>query len=292
MKLLIVEGEKIIRNGIVRHIHWESLGVDSVRASGSVDSALLEAEAFRPDVVITDIHMPGNTDGVGLCRELRRRNENIQLIMIAGYSRMDYLKAALDLGVVSYVEKPLQMEELTEAIRKAVRAVKQSGSGKEGEEQLEPPRMSGAQPRRQEESEEDSHIISTIRRYIGENYMRPQLSGPEIAGAVFLTPSYISGLFRKSTGMTIGQYIAMVRTDHAKLLLRDPRYRFYQIAELCGYSEENYFARAFRKQTGLTPSEFRAGKSVCAAEEGKEAGQVKEEPADNASQRPYHGYFI
>lgn len=70
MKLIVVEDEKVIRNGLLRHVPWQRLGVSEVEAAANGEEALVKAEAFRPDIVLSDIRMPGMS-GVDLCRKLR-----------------------------------------------------------------------------------------------------------------------------------------------------------------------------------------------------------------------------
>lgn len=107
------------------------------------------------------------------------------------------------------------------------------------------------------EDHEGGRVIREICSYIDENLQDSGISLEKIAGRVYLTPTYLSAMFRKKTGKTIGQYITDARISRAKELLRDPKYRLYDIAEMVGYTDSKYFARMFKKQTGLTPSEYR-----------------------------------
>ncbi|MBR1744264.1 MAG: helix-turn-helix transcriptional regulator [Lachnospiraceae bacterium] len=100
-------------------------------------------------------------------------------------------------------------------------------------------------------------MIQIVKKYIEENYPRPDLKISDIAEQVYLSTTYLSSLFKTKTGMTVGQYITKCRVEKAKELLLDPRYKFYDIAERVGYNDENYFARIFRKSTGKTPSAYK-----------------------------------
>lgn len=90
-----------------------------------------------------------------------------------------------------------------------------------------------------------------------KDYRNPELSVKLLADRVYLTPTYLSSLFKKTTGVTIGQYLTELRLWEARKLLEDPKYKLYQISELSGYRDPNYFARIFKKKTGMTPSEYR-----------------------------------
>ena len=123
MKLLVVEDEKIIMNGIVKHVPWEELGITELRAASNADEALKINADFHADIVLTDIRMPG-MDGLTMCRRMREGNADLQIILLTGFSDVNYLKGAIDVGVISFLEKPVNREELRKAILKAVRRVR------------------------------------------------------------------------------------------------------------------------------------------------------------------------
>ncbi len=66
-----------------------------------------------------------------------------------------------------------------------------------------------------------------------------------------------STVFKKQTGLTIGQYLLEVRVENAKQKMRDPQLKFYQVSEMVGYEDANYFAKIFKKKTGVTPTEYK-----------------------------------
>lgn len=105
MKLMVVEDEKVIRNGLLKHVPWQKLGVWEVQAAENGEKALELAETFHPDIVLSDIRMPGMS-GIELCRTLREKYPEIEIIFSTGYADKEYLKAAIDLHAVGYVEKP------------------------------------------------------------------------------------------------------------------------------------------------------------------------------------------
>ena len=92
---------------------------------------------------------------------------------------------------------------------------------------------------------------------IKKDFSREDLDITALADSVYLTPTYLSNLFKKETGFTIGQYITLVRIEKAKALLEDKSLKLYQVAEQCGYSDQNYFAKIFKRQEGVNPSDFR-----------------------------------
>ena len=119
MKIMIVEDESIIRNGLVKHIKWESLGINELRVAANTQEALAICESYVPDIVVSDISMPGE-NGIVLCRKLRQLFPEIEIIFVTGYADKEYLKAAIDLHAVRYVEKPINRKDISEAVQEAV----------------------------------------------------------------------------------------------------------------------------------------------------------------------------
>lgn len=102
-----------------------------------------------------------------------------------------------------------------------------------------------------------SRSILNVMDYIRKNYFAPDLSVKTLAEHIYLTPTYLSSLFKKETGMTISEYIIKVRIDKSKELLFDPQIKLFEVARKVGYTDANYYSKVFSKQTGMTPSTFR-----------------------------------
>lgn len=127
LSILIVEDESTTRNGLKKHVHWLNLGIDRIRCAANGLEALSICREYHPDIVLSDVRMPG-MDGVTLCRALRRQFPRCVFIFLSGYSDKEYLKAAIDLRAVSYIEKPTVISEVEEAIRKSVRLLMEERS--------------------------------------------------------------------------------------------------------------------------------------------------------------------
>ena len=103
----------------------------------------------------------------------------------------------------------------------------------------------------------ENSSVYLIRRCISENYMKPMLSTHDIADFAGLSPSYACTVFKNETGKTINQYLTEFRMKKAQELLADPVNNVTDVARQSGYSDSNYFGKAFKKYTGFSPSEFR-----------------------------------
>jgi len=100
------------------------------------------------------------------------------------------------------------------------------------------------------------NVIERIKSLIAERY-RENLTAADIAAGVYLSPTYVSLLFKEETGETLFEYLTKVRIERAKELLKDPQTKFYEVCEAVGYSDPSHFSKVFKKMTGLTPSAYR-----------------------------------
>jgi len=99
-------------------------------------------------------------------------------------------------------------------------------------------------------------IIFDVEKFILENYDK-DLSINKIAEHVYLTPTYLCHLYKKTTGKTLNQFILEVKMNKAKRLITDTTLKISEIAERIGYTNHNYFTKAFTKYFGVNPSTFR-----------------------------------
>lgn len=95
-KLLFAEDETATREGILACIDWKSLGIGEVKAYKNGMLAYEAAKEWTPDILLTDIRMP-RMDGIELCHKIRELNPSCSILMISGYSEVDYLKSAIKL---------------------------------------------------------------------------------------------------------------------------------------------------------------------------------------------------
>lgn len=100
-------------------------------------------------------------------------------------------------------------------------------------------------------------IVFQIKEYIRLNYGTASLSVPDVSGYVHLSPSYVCTIFKNETGQTLNKYLTDYRIKMSKQFLNDPRYKITDISSKVGYSDGNYYSKAFKKLVGLSPSEYR-----------------------------------
>lgn len=107
-----------------------------------------------------------------------------------------------------------------------------------------------------QETTDTGSLIQKAKTYIQENIYQ-DISQEEIANQLFICTAYLSRLFKKETGETFTQYVTRAKMEKSIELLKDPKYKTYQVGEILGYKTPRYFSRLFRAQTGFNPSEYR-----------------------------------
>lgn len=123
-RIMIVDDERLIREGLAELIDWERHGYEVAAQAGDGREALAFLLEHEMDVVLTDIKMPF-LDGIEFARQLRRERPHIHIIFISGYDDFDLVRRALQLGACDYLLKPLEPELLLEALRRIDRDMEQ-----------------------------------------------------------------------------------------------------------------------------------------------------------------------
>ena len=116
-RVLLVDDEEDIREGISRKMDWLGLGFSLVGEAANGQDALELAESLRPDVILTDIKMPF-MDGLELCRILTDRLPAARFVVFSGFDAFEYAKQAIQMNVVEYILKPINADELSDVLRR------------------------------------------------------------------------------------------------------------------------------------------------------------------------------
>lgn len=134
--VVLVDDEEEVREAIVKKLDWEKIGFKLVATAANGEEALEVVENIRPDVVMTDIHMPF-MDGLELCRRLKEISINTKTIIFSGYDEFEYAKEAIKLEVEEYILKPIDAKELENVFRRIGETLDKEIAQKRNAEQLE-----------------------------------------------------------------------------------------------------------------------------------------------------------
>jgi two-component system response regulator YesN len=122
-KIIIVDDEKWTRETIKQFGKWEQFNIEIIGEAGDGQEALRLIEQFLPDIVITDMKMPG-VDGIELLQIVTERFPQIKLIVVSGYDDFKYMRQAIRSKVNEYLLKPVNSNELNLALDKCTNEIK------------------------------------------------------------------------------------------------------------------------------------------------------------------------
>ncbi|MBQ5320126.1 MAG: response regulator transcription factor [Oscillospiraceae bacterium] len=116
LKVLLVDDEPNVRQGVKMMIPWDELGLEVIGEGEDGDDGLAKILSLRPDIVIADVKMPGRT-GIQMIEAAQKGGYEGKCLILSGYSDFTYAKEAMSLGVKGFILKPVDEDELIEALK-------------------------------------------------------------------------------------------------------------------------------------------------------------------------------
>ncbi len=239
LRVFLAEDEYVIREGIKKNIDWKAHQCEFCGEAGDGETALEKVRELKPDLIISDIRMPF-MDGLTFCAKAKEALPEVQILLLTGYEEFEYARKAICIGVSRYLTKPISREELSEVLDEIV--AKQLRDAKE---------------EITESGEEYRDVIYNVFAYVERHYSEEDLSLTKVAEHIGLSPNHLSTVFKEETGQSFTRYLTDYRINAAKKMLDTSKKRSSEIAELVGYPDPHYFSSVFKKQTGMTPSQYR-----------------------------------
>lgn len=239
-KVVAADDEAYIREALKKLINWGKMNCDLIDVVIDGQELINKIEEEEPDIVITDIQMP-EVNGVDVCKYLYKTYPETQIIILTAYSDFSYAKSAIKYSVCDYVLKVSIMDELPDAIEKAI------GNLNQLRKEIE---------KNEKDPLEQLSLIQQIDQYIEQNY-KNKLSLDDIAEALHINSSYLSRVYKLKRGRNLFDAILNLRIEAAKDYLINTDMRTYEISELVGVEDASYFSKMFKKITGVSPKEYR-----------------------------------
>ncbi len=214
------------------------------------EEALKMANERIPDIVITDVLMP-RMNGLELCKAMKQSPllSHIPVIIISAKSDMkDYIEG-LRSGADAYIRKPFQAEELQVRVENLLM---QRHLLKEKYHRTVV---------KEEKSEENENLDVGFLRHVTDIIYRemknPDFSSTLLAQELAISVSQLNKKLNAATGFPASTYILQVKLNYAKKILASQNKTIGEVAAECGIYDVNYFSRVFKKQTGVTPTQYK-----------------------------------
>lgn len=231
---VIAEDEDLIRSGLIRKIEQSRQSFAVVGEATHGAEALELVRRMQPQLLITDIRMPV-MDGLKLIEEVYKYFPRTAVMIASGYADFEYARQAMKFNVKHYLLKPVKPLELAEVLND-IRA------------QLSKESIV--------EANDIERTVQRVQQYLREHF-HEDISLEQLAKQFNFSSAYLSKIFLKHTGEAPSKYIATLRINEAKRLLKHRRdLPVKAVGELVGYGDPFYFSRIFKQATGMTPREY------------------------------------
>jgi YesN/AraC family two-component response regulator len=247
-KVVIIDDEPIIVEGISRMISWEDFDCRIVATANDGDEGIEIIRKHSPNIIITDIAMP-DMDGLTMIAGVKSEFPDMEISILTGYRRFEYAQKAINLGVTRFLLKPSSLGEIEEAIRTMVNNLRENNIIPDGE-------GGNSQEAEHLDNEASNFIVNNAMKYIEQNYPH-KITLAEVAEKTYVSQWHLSKLLNRNLGQNFSEILNNIRIKEAQKLLRDPSLRIGDIAEKVGFIDMAHFSRVFKKNIGISANEYR-----------------------------------
>lgn len=258
LKAIVADDEENVRYLLIDLIKSFHLGIQVVAQAGGGEEAMKLCQSLKPDILISDIRMPG-CDGIRLLEALNKKNLEIACIFVSAYTDFEYAKAAIKNGARGYILKPVQPDEMYNLLKSVKIQWLQKQKYRQKVRRMEKEiRKLKAEVISSEMPVDESGYNRVIRKALNyiEDHYHEDISLESVSEVIFLNKNYFSELFKKETGKSFVQYLTEYRLEKAKLLLSIDGLKGSEVADMTGFQNDSYFITVFKKYEGCTPKEY------------------------------------
>lgn len=242
--VVVAEDEELLLNDLVKKIEAAGLGFEVIGKAQTGKQALELVNELSPNLIISDIRMP-MMDGVTLLEQVHDYFPYIRAIIVSGFSDFDYARRAISIQVSEYILKPIDPNELYQALLKVK-------AGLDEEQEYYASVFDESWLRSNPEQ-----LAFTLKNYI-QNHFKDDINLNVIAQKLNYSSAWLTKIFCQYYDTTPSRYLMNLRIAQAKnLLAHNHELSIKQIGEMAGYQDQGYFSRIFKKNTGLSPVEYR-----------------------------------
>lgn len=254
-KVLLVEDEDMIRKGIKYGVDWTEFDCAVVGDTHSATEAVKLIEKHKPNILIIDINMPVMS-GLDVIKKTHNQYDYTTII-ISGYSDFDYAQTAIKLGVIRYISKPINMDELKNSLQVAVNIEKEKKLLNASQKLLDDEKKLIQTIKTQSDAVEQDPVVNQILDYVEKNYMK-KIKLDDVVQHVNYSKSTINSKMKNVIGKTFNKHLNDYRIFIVIERLNQ-NYNNIDIRKLSfdvGFVDFKYFQEVFKKHIGLTPNEY------------------------------------
>lgn len=269
-RVLLADDEQIERMALARRLMRRFGDILQISEATNGKEAIQLYQKEHSQIIIMDISMP-ELNGVEAAEQIRSMDEDCIIVFLTAYDEFSYAKRAIVIRALDYLLKPCDEEELTAVMEEAMRLTdkaskKEESPWKRAEREAADkeaaarrevwPWNPDAEPPKDPETERMNQVAEKIRTYIRENYMN-EISMQDAARQFNYSDAYFCKLFKQCFDQNFTTYLTNFRINEAKRLLKDKTISVKDAGMKVGYCDSNYFAKVFKRVTGMIPSEYR-----------------------------------
>lgn len=221
---------------------------------------LAKARALIPDIIISDIMMPG-MDGLELCRQLKtdKRTSHIPIILLTAKADVTSRIEGLQAGADAYLAKPFNQTELQARIDNLIELRNRLQERYRDLSFLFQPKH--ALP--EENIHPEDHFMRELHGIIEENLSDPNFSIIMLCGQIGMSRATLYKKFKALSNQSVADFIRRVRLHKARQLLETTTLNVTQVAIDVGFKNLSTFSRSFSEEFGVNPSEIKKGDKIC-----------------------------
>ena len=216
------------------------------------DTALEEMRAAEPNLVLSDVAMPGK-DGYELCQEIKQDIQlcHIPVILVTAKITADNQVEGLNVGADAYVTKPFEPAVLSALIQSQLKNRERVRKLLTNVTTTEDEGVDNAL------SEQDKHFMEELYKLMEEELSNSELDVTRITKLLLISRTKLYYKIKGLTGETPSNFFRTYKLNRAAELLKSGKYTVSEIADKCGFSTQSHFSVVFKKQFGVTPTEYK-----------------------------------
>jgi YesN/AraC family two-component response regulator len=237
--IYLVDDEKIIVDGLINTIAWLENGFEIIGHNTDPEKAIIEIIEKKPDVVFTDLKMPG-CDGIELINRIKDSGAETEFILLSAYAEFEASRNFFLLGGIDYILKPLDHDSAGLVLEKVSRKLTSKNN------QIPTVQFVPSQ----------SITFDNLVSYVTENFNKKHTLN-DLSQKFNLGATYICDLFSKHYGSTLKIFITNLRMKEALRLIIETDTPLKEVSVYCGYSDYQYFCKVFKAHFDKIPSDYR-----------------------------------